>query len=114
MHSNSVRAGLLVLAAALTFAARAEAQTRIISGLIPYCVSAAGGNSNAGTALVTWFCTSGADESFTLTSNGEIHVFDKCVDVAGAKGNDGDRIVISACNGAANRSEERRVGKECE
>jgi ricin-type beta-trefoil lectin protein len=102
---RSIHLGSLALAvAAMLFAADpAGAQTRIISGLIPYCASAAGGNNNAGTPLVTWFCSSAADEVFTFASGGEIRLLDKCVEASGGKGNDGDKVVLSGCNGQANQ-----------
>lgn len=83
--------------AAVVIAMPAAAQTRVVSGHVPLCMSVAENSKAMGAAIVTWYCVGGADEQIVLTAASELRVYgDHCID-AGV-GNDGDAVTTAPCN----------------
>lgn len=69
------------------------------------CMDVNGASRSAGTALITWTCsTSAANQQFAFNAAGELRVYDTmCVDAANNTGRDGDPVVIWTCNGGRNQ-----------
>jgi hypothetical protein len=66
-------------------------------------VDKAGGSIHPGSAVQIWACNGQWNQSFTWARNGEIRVGNMCLDVENANPNDGGRLIVWQCSGAANQ-----------
>ena len=67
------------------------------------CVDDNGQSSANGTKIQVWDCNGGANQSWTVASNGTVQVFGKCLDITGASTANGALIELWQCNGGANQ-----------
>ena len=72
------------------------------------CVDVRGGTNAApaqGAPLQVWQCHGGTNQKFVLQPSGAITAYDgqRCLDVRGAKANDGDAVVAWPCHGGTNQ-----------
>ena len=67
------------------------------------CVDDNGQSSANGTKIQIWDCNGGANQSWTVASNGTVQVFGKCLDITGASTANGALIELWTCNGGANQ-----------
>ncbi len=56
-----------------------------------------------GTKIQMWDCNGGANQSWTVESNGTLQVYGKCLDITGANYSNGTLIELWQCNGGANQ-----------
>src|SRR6185312_10603374 len=68
------------------------------------CLDVPGQSTTNGTLLQIWDCNGGANQQWTLLSNGELQVYgNKCLDVPNHATTAGTRVEIWDCNGGANQ-----------
>jgi hypothetical protein len=68
------------------------------------CLDVPNSTMTNGTQLDIWDCNGGSNQSWTLTSAGELQVYgNKCLDVAGAATSAGSKVDIWDCNGGTNQ-----------
>jgi hypothetical protein len=67
------------------------------------CVDDSGFSSANGNKIQMWDCTGGANQQWTLASNGTLQVYGKCMDITGANYNNGTNIELWQCNGGGNQ-----------
>jgi hypothetical protein len=68
------------------------------------CLDVPGRSTANGTLLQIWDCNGGANQQWTLLSNGALQVYgNKCVDVPGHATTAGTRVQIWDCGGGANQ-----------
>ena len=67
------------------------------------CVDDNGQSSANGTKIQVWDCNGGANQSWTVASNGTVQVYGKCLDITGASTANGALIELWQCNGGANQ-----------
>ena len=67
------------------------------------CVDDNGQSSANGTKIQIWDCNGGANQSWTVASNGTVQVYGKCLDITGASTANGALIELWQCNGGANQ-----------
>lgn len=69
------------------------------------CMDVPGASRTAGTQLQIWDCLGNDAQAFRWHSDGSIHVYqgteELCVEDGGGLGQNGDLILVSACNGGA-------------
>lgn len=82
------------------------------------CVDIPGSNTTDGTQLILWDCHSGANQTWTLQSDGTVRSLSKCLTAASS--NDNAAVTISTCNGSAGQqwtynsaTPELRVHNKC-
>jgi hypothetical protein len=66
------------------------------------CVDDNAQSSANGTKIQLWDCNGGANQQWTVASNGTLQVYGKCMDITGANYNNGTNIELWDCNGGAN------------
>jgi hypothetical protein len=66
------------------------------------CVDDNAQSSANGTKVQLWDCNGGANQQWTVASNGTLQVYGKCMDITGANYNNGTNIELWDCNGGAN------------
>ena len=67
------------------------------------CVDDNGQSSADGTKIQIWDCNGGANQAWTVESNGTVQVLGKCMDITGASTANGTLIELWTCNGGANQ-----------
>ena len=67
------------------------------------CVDDNGLSSANGTKIQLWDCNGGANQSWTVASNGTVQVYGKCLDITGASTANGALVELWQCNGGANQ-----------
>lgn len=96
-------AGMLAAVISVPTAAQAASAGPIKGAGSGRCIDVPGANAADGTQVALWDCNGGANQSFTLTSSGELQVLGKCLDAYGASRAEGTKVVLWACNGGANQ-----------
>jgi hypothetical protein len=66
------------------------------------CVDDNAQSSANGTKIQLWDCNGGANQQWTVASNGTLQVYGKCMDITGANYSNGTNIELWDCNGGAN------------
>ena len=110
MRRSATAFSVLVLAAAAAASAsgvaNAQATAMIISGHTPLCLDVTGANRNAGAFVGTFFCNGSPAQQFNKDGSGRIHVYGNgsnlCLNAAGSRPANGDRLIIWPCNDGAN------------
>jgi hypothetical protein len=67
------------------------------------CVDDNGQSTVNGTKIQLWTCNGGANQSWTVESDGTLQVLGKCLDITGASSANGTLIELWQCNGGANQ-----------
>jgi hypothetical protein len=67
------------------------------------CVDDNAQSSADGTKIQMWDCNGGANQQWTVESNGTLQVYGKCMDITGANYSNGTLIELWTCNGGANQ-----------
>jgi hypothetical protein len=67
------------------------------------CVDDNALSSADGTKIQMWDCNGGANQQWTVASNGTLQVYGKCMDITGANYGNGTNIELWTCNGGANQ-----------
>jgi hypothetical protein len=67
------------------------------------CVDDNGQSTANGTKIQMWDCNGGANQQWTVASNGTLQVYGKCMDITGATYSNGTNIELWDCNGGANQ-----------
>jgi poly(3-hydroxybutyrate) depolymerase len=67
------------------------------------CVDDNGLSSADGTKIQMWDCNGGANQQWTVASDGTLQVLGKCLDITGANFGNGTLIELWTCNGGANQ-----------
>jgi non-reducing end alpha-L-arabinofuranosidase len=67
------------------------------------CVDDNGLSFANGTKIQMWACNGGANQAWTVESDGTLQVFGKCMDITGANNSNGTLIELWQCNGGANQ-----------
>jgi hypothetical protein len=67
------------------------------------CVDDNAQSSANGTKIQMWDCNGGANQQWTIASDGTIQVFGKCMDITGANNGNGTLIELWTCNGGTNQ-----------
>jgi hypothetical protein len=67
------------------------------------CVDDNGQSSANGTKIQMWDCNGGANQQWTVASDGTLQVYGKCMDITGANYSNGTTIELWDCNGGANQ-----------
>jgi O-glycosyl hydrolase len=67
------------------------------------CVDDNGQSSADGTKIQIWDCNGGANQAWTVESDGTVQVLGKCMDITGASTANGTLIELWTCNGGANQ-----------
>jgi hypothetical protein len=67
------------------------------------CVDDNAQSSANGTKIQIWDCNGGANQQWTVASDGTLQVYGKCMDITGANYNNGTLIELWSCNGGANQ-----------
>jgi hypothetical protein len=68
------------------------------------CLDVSGAQTTNGTQMIIWDCNGGANQQWTLLSNGELQVYgNKCLDVLNHATTAGSKVAIWDCNGGANQ-----------
>ena len=75
------------------------------------CVDDNGLSSANGTKIQMWDCNGGANQSWTVESNGTLQVYGKCMDITGANYNNGTNIELWDCNGGGNQQWQAENGE---
>ncbi len=84
----------------------ASTPVRLVSRLAPAkCLDASRGSATSSAQTVLATCSDVEGQRFTMESDGSITTYDgaMCVDASGARGNDGDAIIIWPCKGSTNQ-----------
>ncbi len=75
------------------------------------CVDDNGQSSANGTKIEIWDCNGGANQSWTVESDGTVQVLGKCMDITGASSANGTLIELWQCNGGANQQWQAQNGQ---
>ena len=76
----------------------------ITSGLnTAKCVDDNAQSTADGTKIQMWDCNSGANQQWTVQSDGTLQVYGKCMDITGANYGNGTLVELWTCNGGANQ-----------
>ena len=67
------------------------------------CVDDSAFSSANGNKIQLWDCTGGANQQWTVASNGTLQVYGKCLDITGANYGNGTLVELWDCNGGANQ-----------
>jgi hypothetical protein len=67
------------------------------------CVDDNGQSTANGTKIQLWDCTGGANQQWTVASDGTLQVYGKCMDITGANYGNGTGIELWDCTGGANQ-----------
>ena len=67
------------------------------------CVDDNGLSSANGSKIQIWDCNGGANQQWTVASNGTLQVYGECMDITGANYGNGTNIELWTCNGGANQ-----------
>ncbi len=67
------------------------------------CVDDNGMSTANGTKIQLWDCNGGANQQWTVASDGTLQVYGKCMDITGANYANGTGIELWDCNGGANQ-----------
>ncbi|MGD0069119.1 MAG: ricin-type beta-trefoil lectin domain protein, partial [Streptosporangiaceae bacterium] len=67
------------------------------------CVDDNGQSTANGTKIQLWDCNGGANQQWTVASDGTLQVYGKCMDITGANYSNGTGIELWDCNGGANQ-----------
>ena len=67
------------------------------------CVDDNGQSTANGTKIQMWDCNGGANQHWTVESNGTVQVYGECMDITGANTANGTLIELWHCNGGANQ-----------
>ncbi len=67
------------------------------------CVDDNGLSTANGTKIQMWDCNGGANQQWTVASDGTLQVYGKCMDITGANYSNGTGIELWDCNGGANQ-----------
>ena len=67
------------------------------------CVDDNGLSSANGTKIQLWDCNGGANQQWTVASNGTLQVYGKCMDITGANYSNGTLVELWDCNGGGNQ-----------
>jgi hypothetical protein len=67
------------------------------------CADDNGQSSADGTKIQIWDCNGGANQAWTVESDGTVQVLGKCMDITGASTANGTLIELWTCNGGANQ-----------
>jgi hypothetical protein len=67
------------------------------------CADDNGLSTANGTKIQIWDCNGGANQQWTLASDGTLQVYGKCMDITGANYNNGTNIELWDCNGGGNQ-----------
>jgi hypothetical protein len=67
------------------------------------CVDDNAQSSADGTKIQMWDCNGGANQQWTVESNGTLQVYGKCMDITSANYSNGTLIELWTCNGGANQ-----------
>ncbi len=67
------------------------------------CVDDNGQSTANGTKIQMWDCNGGANQQWTVASDGTLQVFGKCMDITGANFGNGTLIELWDCNGGTNQ-----------
>ncbi len=95
--------------------AQAPTPVRLVSRLAPdKCLDASRGGATKSAQTVLARCSDVEGQRFTMRSDGSITAFGgaMCLDASGARGNDGDAIIVWPCKGSANQLWRRAGGGE--
>jgi hypothetical protein len=76
----------------------------ITSGLnTAKCVDDNAQSTANGTKIQMWDCNGGANQQWTVQSDGTLQVYGKCMDITGANYNNGTLVELWTCNSGANQ-----------
>jgi hypothetical protein len=75
------------------------------------CIDDNGQSSANGTKIQLWTCNGGANQQWTVESNGTLQVYGACMDITGANYTNGTLIELWQCNGGANQQWEAENGE---
>jgi hypothetical protein len=67
------------------------------------CVDDNGHSTANGAKIQLWDCNGGANQQWTVASNGTLQVYGMCADITGANYSNGTGIELWTCNGGANQ-----------
>ena len=67
------------------------------------CVDDNGQSTANGAKIQLWDCNGGANQQWTVASNGTLQVYGMCADITGANYSNGTGIELRTCNGGANQ-----------
>jgi hypothetical protein len=74
------------------------------------CVDDSGLSTANGTKIQLWDCNGGANQQWTVESDGTLRVYGKCMDITGANYSNGTNIELWDCNGGANQQWQAQNG----
>ncbi|WP_282701686.1 ricin-type beta-trefoil lectin domain protein [Streptomyces sp. CC219B] len=81
----------------------APAAASVRSGLAGKCLDVSGAGTADGTAVQTWACGSGANQLWSLYTDGTLRSMGKCLDAAGWGTANGTKVQLWSCHGGANQ-----------
>ncbi|WP_107467015.1 SGNH/GDSL hydrolase family protein [Streptomyces sp. MA5143a] len=81
----------------------APAPARVESGLAGKCLDVSGANTADGTAVQTWSCGGGANQTWSAYTDGTLRSLGKCLDVSGGGTANGTKVQLWTCHGGANQ-----------
>ena len=67
------------------------------------CMDDNGQSTANGAKIQLWTCNGGANQQWTVESDGTLQVYGKCLDITGANTANGTLIELWTCNGGANQ-----------
>ncbi|MGF7233775.1 MAG: ricin-type beta-trefoil lectin domain protein [Frankia sp.] len=96
---------LTATATLVTASPAAAAGSKIVSASAHRCLDVTGNTDIVGTGMQIWDCNGQANQSFELTSAGELRTFDgtRCLDALENGTTPGTKVVIWSCNGQSNQ-----------
>ena len=96
--------GSMAPAAGASFTVATSSEIQIVSSIAPdRCLEVKEGKLGNGTPLVLGQCSSNSPRQYFRWVGEEIRFGELCVDAAGRKGRDGDRIRLWSCDGGSNQ-----------
>ena len=75
------------------------------------CIDDNGQSTANGTKIQLWTCNGGANQQWTVESDGTLQVYGKCLDITGANYTNGTLIELWQCNGGANQQWQAQNGE---
>ncbi|WP_367318423.1 ricin-type beta-trefoil lectin domain protein [Streptomyces sp. HUAS ZL42] len=81
----------------------APAPARVESGIAGKCMDVNGAGTADGTAVQIWSCHGGANQLWSLYTDGTLRSMGKCLDAAGGNTANGTKVQIWSCHGGANQ-----------
>ncbi|MEV6183181.1 ricin-type beta-trefoil lectin domain protein [Streptomyces sp. NPDC052015] len=81
----------------------APAPARVQSGIVGKCLDVNGAGTADGTAVQIWGCSGGANQLWSLYTNGTRRSMGKCLDAAGWGTANGTKVQLWACHGGSNQ-----------